>query len=197
MTIKRYDIINKLIEAKGYEKYLEIGVQYGVCFDNIFCKTKVGVDPKCDYPVTHPMTSDNFFKKNKELFDIIFIDGLHHSWQVMKDIFNALTSIKDGGSIVIHDCNPTDYHSQVVPRKTKVWNGDVWIAWVSWKSLFDEMSIINFVVDEDHGCGVVLIEDRPKIKKMPPIKAIQYISLDLHRKSLLNLITYEKFLTYL
>ena len=52
------------------------------------------------------MTSDAFFLQNKQLFDLIFIDGLHHSHQVLRDINNALRWLSPSGTIVLHDCNP-------------------------------------------------------------------------------------------
>ena len=38
--VNRYDIINRIIKAKGYKSYLEIGVQGGVCFQNVECQNK-------------------------------------------------------------------------------------------------------------------------------------------------------------
>ena len=39
--MQRFDIINNLIKEKGYKSYLEIGVQNGVCFENIVCEKKI------------------------------------------------------------------------------------------------------------------------------------------------------------
>ena len=75
--MQRFDIINNLIKEKGYKPYLEIGVQNGVCFENIACEKKIGVDPRANVPVDCKMTSDAFFAQNKERFDCILIDGLH------------------------------------------------------------------------------------------------------------------------
>ena len=41
------------------------------------------------------MTSDEYFKKFKDKFDLIFIDGLHHYNQVEKDIYNSLEILND------------------------------------------------------------------------------------------------------
>ena len=48
----------------------------------INCKKKVGVDPVSGGTIR--VTSDNFFRTNKEKFDCIFIDGLHKYAQVKK-----------------------------------------------------------------------------------------------------------------
>ena len=36
------------------------------------------------------MTSDEFFKQNEDTYDVIFIDGLHTSDAVYRDINNSL-----------------------------------------------------------------------------------------------------------
>ena len=67
-NIDRTDIINSLIQKFGYTTYLEIGVQNGVNFKRVICKYKVGVDPdpKVELYGVYKMTSDHFFKQNKE-----------------------------------------------------------------------------------------------------------------------------------
>ena len=71
-------------------KYLEIGVFQNAVFDTIYLSenNKYGVDPQSGG--NYKMTSDEFFSKNKILFDVIFIDGLHHYKQCQKDCINAL-----------------------------------------------------------------------------------------------------------
>ena len=99
----RYDLINTLIQKFGFKNYLEIGVSDpSECFNNVICENKMGVDPGLEFPdnpVKYPMTSDDFFssleKGNLDLdpgfrWDVIFIDGLHISTQVMKDVINSL-----------------------------------------------------------------------------------------------------------
>ena len=48
-------------------------------------------------------TSDNFFIKNKEKFDVIYIDGSHESMQVYKDINNAWNFLNAGGILICDD----------------------------------------------------------------------------------------------
>ena len=40
--------------------------------------------------------ANEWIRKNKETFDIIFIDGLHHYDQVIKDINNSLNILNKG-----------------------------------------------------------------------------------------------------
>jgi len=52
---------------------------------------------------TYTCGSNEFFKNNKEKFDIILIDGDHCYEQSKKDLENSLMSINEGGVIIIHD----------------------------------------------------------------------------------------------
>ena len=92
-------------------------------FDSVACLDKTGIDPFKGG--TLRMTSDNFFKKNKKKFDVIFIDGLHEYPQVKKDAENALRSLKDGGWIALHDFLPKNWKEGHVPRLNVTWSGDV------------------------------------------------------------------------
>ena len=49
------------------------------------------------------MTSDLFFSKNKQYFDIIYIDGWHGTDQVAKDIANSWKILNIGGIIICDD----------------------------------------------------------------------------------------------
>jgi hypothetical protein len=102
------------------------------------------------------MTSDKFFKKRPDgggKFDIIFIDGLHEYEQVLKDIKNSLDCLSKDGTIVLHDCMPTEERVQAVPRVQAVWTGDVWKAVVLFKDNYDEYTLR--VVDTDWGVGII------------------------------------------
>lgn len=155
----RIEVIQKLIDDNGYKSYLEIGYGSGECFEAIRCKHKICVDPHISAPNVKKMTSDYFFSDPGEIFDIVFIDGLHHASQVRKDIINASICLSNNGSIVLHDINPATKESQEVPCRASIWNGDVWRAWVGiqtkyrseqWKEVID-ISSYKF----DHGLGII------------------------------------------
>ena len=65
--MKRYEMINRVIESKGYTNYLEIGVWNGDTLKDVNSNNKAGVDPehydKCSL-VNYKMTSDNFFNNH-------------------------------------------------------------------------------------------------------------------------------------
>jgi len=47
--------------------------------------------------------SDNFFLENKVHFDVIYIDGHHKDFQVLKDCRNAWKYLKPGGILICDD----------------------------------------------------------------------------------------------
>jgi hypothetical protein len=196
--IKRYDIINYLIEKYKLINYLEIGVFKGENIREIKAIHKDGVDPGVEGytppEVNYPMTSDDFFKLIKghdEIkYDIIFIDGLHHADQVEKDIKNSLNHIIKDGFIVLHDCNPVSYEAQLIPRETIAWNGDTWKAFVDFKAHYPDMECS--VIDTDFGVGVIKVGEKEYTLQN---NIWNWDYFDKNRKQLLNLITWDEFKT--
>lgn len=171
---KRFDILNKLIKFRNYKKYLEIGCFENENFDKINIETKVGVDPVSGGTIRS--TSDDFFKTNKDMFDIIFIDGLHKYEQVRKDIFNSINCLNYNGAILVHDCIPLKLRDQMMPRSHYHWNGDVWKAIVEFRTL-KEVDIYTLLADE----GIAIIFKRNnrdhlniKINNFKKLKFIDY-----------------------
>ena len=189
--MNKADIINRIIKSNGAKKYLEIGTDYGINFSSIICEYKIGVDPKPNVPTTFHLTSDDFFDQNKENFDVIFIDGLHHADQVYNDIINSLKVLNKNGYIVCHDINPMTEELQIIPYRGGAWNGDCWRAFV--KLRMEKNDLEMYTVDTDHGCGIITRGYQTLLKINDPI--ITYNYLDQNRKELLNLISPEEFLS--
>lgn len=187
--MKRWDIINSFIDKLGYTRYLEIGTAAGTCFSKIKCKHKVGVDPKGR--VGLKMTSDQFFKKNKEKFDIVFIDGLHIDKQVDKDIRNSLRCLRKNGTIILHDCNPPTWKHQAVPRQQRAWNGTVWKSIVKLRVKNPNLHVL--VIDTDWGCGVIRRGSQELYTKEPLSKCLKWDYFMNNKKELLNLIQVKEF----
>ena len=148
---KRSEIINKL--TNNYDKYLEIGVEYGECFNETHFINKVGVDPDPKFSPKGDqklflLTSDDFFKQHITLmsndtknvnpfFDVIFIDGMHQTEYVLRDINNSMQVLNSNGVIFVDDILPFNYNEQLkIPIKHyyengvlkygENWTGDVW-----------------------------------------------------------------------
>ena len=193
--MKRTDIINSLITKHNYIHYLEIGVSTGENIRNVAINQQniIGVDPDIKSAATNHITSDEFFTTNKKIFDIIFIDGLHQDQQVDKDIINSLKFLNDGGTIVLHDCNPKleENTSEVSRPDVLNWNGSVWKSIV--KIRFNNPNISVSVVDTDFGCGIVQKGNQTLYTISPLEKCLNWEYFSSHRKELLNLITIDEF----
>ena len=146
----RFEIIQKIIDKKKYENYLEIGCDKDSNFSKIKVKNKIGVDPLSGGNVK--MTSNEFFKRNKNFFDCIFIDGLHVYEQVREDIRNSIKFLNPNGVIILHDCLPLKIWNQIVPQMYGHWNGDVWKAIVEARTM---NYIDTYTCKADHGLGII------------------------------------------
>lgn len=197
----RTEIINKYISKYKFEKYLEIGVGDGFCIEKVSAKYKDGVDPGVDPTyshscnlVNHKITSDEFFSsiENKNiLYDFIFIDGLHHTDQVDKDIYNSLKYLSLNGIIMLHDTVPDSYKSQLVPRAQVIWNGDVWKSIV--KLRYNNPNLEIFTIDTDCGCTILRRGKQSLYNKVPLIAALNWNYFCVNKKELLNLISVNEF----
>jgi hypothetical protein len=186
-------VLNTLADRFGYSSYLEIG--QGMAEDNldhIKCMIRIGVDPDPACNAAYCVPSDEFFEMNKAKFDLIFIDGLHHSDQVYRDILNSLDCLNDNGTIVVHDCNPINEGMQAVPRRQDHWTGDVWKAWARLRSERSDLEM--FVLKNGNGCGVIRAGEQATIK-LP--NSLDYRFLDENRHYILNFRTVNQFLVWL
>lgn len=158
----RQNIINNLIVKYNYKSYLEVGTQNpSSCFDAIKCENKFCIEP---FPwdsidkskINFIGTSDDYFEsiKNSDItYDIVFIDGLHHDDQVLRDIDNSLKHLSENGTIIVHDCLPKTESQQERNDHGGVWLGDVWKAIAYLRINRDDISIQ--VIDTDLGCGII------------------------------------------
>lgn len=151
--MKRHELINWFIKRFGYARYLEIGVDNpSANFDYIQAAHKVGVDPNKN--TTHRCTSDQFFAANTDVFDIVFVDGLHLKDQALRDVENSLRVLSDNGTIIMHDCHPYNrYVGGPVHEPGKSWYGTVWQAFAHLRATRADLDMR--VINTDCGLGVV------------------------------------------
>ena len=194
--MNRTTIINYLISKYKAKSYLEIGVWNGHNFDNIVCAKRIGADPspeKLKNPeLCKVMTSDEFFAQNTEKFDAIFIDGLHHADQVLKDLINATKCLNPNGFIVCHDMNPVTKRAQEIPYSGQgMWNGDCWKALVQFRQEQGFAYDVN-VINVDHGCGVITPKKHIEAIELFDVKELlTYENLEKNRAKWLNLIEFH------
>uniref|UniRef100_A0A6C0C3B4 Glycosyltransferase 2-like domain-containing protein n=1 Tax=viral metagenome TaxID=1070528 RepID=A0A6C0C3B4_9ZZZZ len=155
---RRCDVLNCVIRERSHTSYLEIGVENGFTFKEISVDNKLGVDPDPIYKGGDIVlkNSDDFFKENNKIFDIIFIDGMHQLEYVHNDFFNAIKCLTQTGSILIDDVLPMNereqykiplkhYYNNGILKYGEPWTGDVWkfIYFLFQHYQFD-FSIYNF-----------------------------------------------------
>lgn len=225
MSLTRGQIIQRLIDSKGFTTYLEIGVFKGKNFLPIKAKTKIGVDPHFRIKWTRKLawyfknatnrtaqyferTSDDFFSEvapgvlTKGKLDVCLVDGMHEYAYALRDVENALQYLQDGGVIVMHDCNPASAQAGCTFEEWKAgnfawnWNGDVWKSILHLRSQRNDIDV--FVLDTDMGLGIVA--KRPPQKQLnftlEQINNFTYDDLAANRKEWLNLKSAEDIFPY-
>jgi len=187
--IFRWDLIQFLINKYDYSTYLEIGCDKDQSFSQIKISHKVGVDPISGGTIRK--TSDEFFKNNKEKFDIIFIDGLHHYEQVIVDINNALSVLNDNGHILVHDCLPRTIAHQAIPRYRGSWNGDVWKSIVELRT---KKYLDVFTCEIDFGVGIIQKKINSNLLelKIDNFKNLKFKDYYHRNKEFMNVISYSE-----
>jgi len=209
----RVDFLNMIIEKMGYQKYLEIGIDNpDECFNHIKVDKKIAVDPYCEDTGCHKwnienvdefiknidgnhylLTSDEFFAKKRDTFDLIFIDGVHLEEQVDKDIQNALMKLRKGGLIVLHDTMP---HTEEVATPTPIpgqpWMGTVYRSFWKLRQFRSDLDLCTV----DRGTGFSFVRPGVNVPYSHPKYPNLHMSLmflNLHRTELMNVIPYERF----
>lgn len=151
----RIALVNYLVSQKPQCCYLEIGCFNDDLFHAVYAANKIGVDPVKGGTIR--ATSDVFFARCQDQFDVVFIDGLHTYEQVRRDVLNSIRCMRAGGWIALHDMLPTNWTENYVPRVTAdSWTGDVW------KVAFELMLTegLDFrIIDIDHGVGLCYVSD--------------------------------------
>ncbi|WP_082255075.1 class I SAM-dependent methyltransferase [Candidatus Pelagibacter communis] len=182
-------IVQDIINKQKFKKYLEIGCFDNELFDEIKIENKTGVDPVSGGTIR--LTSDQFFKNNKEFFDCVFIDGLHTYNQVKKDIKNSLDFLNDNGIILLHDCLPNNFYEQATPRCQWTWNGDVWKAIVECRT---DKHLDVYTCYADFGIGVILKRPNKNLLNYH-ISDFSKLKFDEYHKDpyhLMNIIEYDE-----
>lgn len=166
---ERFMIINSLTSPT--DKYLEIGVETGFTFEHTHFENKEGVDPdpKCDNSKIVRKTSDDYFACSEDKKDVIFIDGLHQSEQVIADINNSINLLNEGGKIFLDDILPLTHDEQLkIPRKHyyennilkygEPWTGDVWkVLYFILRNHSENIDFSYFYNGNYRGVGLLVI----------------------------------------
>ncbi|GAB2876284.1 class I SAM-dependent methyltransferase [Nocardioides pacificus] len=186
-VIHRAMVVRRLLSLYEEPRYLEVGVNKGHTFDRQSAARKVAVDPvflfdheaaeKADPTAEyHQVTSDEYFASivaPDELFDVIYLDGLHTFEQTLRDLTNALHHLQPKGLIVIDDVRPPTYLASIPDRQNfftvrswlgstdQAWMGDVYkLVWFI-DTFYPHLSFRT--IDNNHGQLVVWRERRAEV----------------------------------
>lgn len=194
----RQDVNQALLDRFTEPSYLEIGVDQGVTFDALKAARKVAVDPRFAFDVAtaranpanaaceyHEMTSDDYFlqvRQPEDLFDLIFVDGLHTFDQTLKDLLNATAATKPDGIIIVDDVIPNTYAASLpdldlsrrfwsaTNNPDGSWMGDVF------RLVFFVRSYMPFfryaTVAENHGQMIMWHANSPSPGSILPVEQI-------------------------
>ena len=146
-------------------------------------------------------------------YDVILVDSFHEYETTIRDLREACDLVQPNGTIIVHDCFPTD-EKIVEPRyKNGGWCGVTYKAYIDFVLAAPRLWFCT--VDTDFGCGVIRQRaqstryDRvmlPVVAESSKQLAIQdwkqagsdyskaFRLLQVHATTLLNLVTAEEFL---
>lgn len=145
-------------------------------------------------------------RRREQTYDLVFIDPFHTYECTARDMATAISILKPGGIIVIHDCNPGEMESTNPEFQAGAWCGQTYAAYVDF--VLSQTAITYYTVDTDYGCGVIKTQPgtRPDDQSMlvPRCIAQQWRSIgeeyrqrfrffESNKKQLLNLVPVGRF----
>ena len=167
----KFELINHIIQLNEYSSYLEIGLgpgatsfygdknRSGATWSEVNCERKMCVDvskfaPDLPYFIG---TSDEFFKHNNCVYDLIYIDGDHSAEQVSIDLDNSLSCLSPRGCIVMHDVNPLTEGGTAATA-----SGTAYKTFMITRQ-HDKLHSLCYKFTNDDTVGIVLQEPNPNV----------------------------------
>lgn len=120
----RSDVIAGFLALHEDCRYLEIGVDTGQTFHALNAERKVAVDPHFKFSPNpdlqgheyYEVPSDDYFGKiarESDVFDVIYVDGLHTVEQTLRDLLNAVDHLSQDGVIIVDDVIPSSFSASL------------------------------------------------------------------------------------
>lgn len=181
--------INRTAELTQALRYLEIGVATGRTFLNVNVMEKHGVDPKFRFGTADfaneqvrffEMTSDRYFTDvatRLDIFDIIFLDGLHTFEQTFRDFCASQAHAHADTVWILDDVFPNDVFSALPSQqralafrkqhglKSRDWHGDVFKCVFAINDFFPSFSFRT--VERGYGNPQTFLVQRPRTNFAP------------------------------
>jgi hypothetical protein len=188
--------INELSKRLMPQVYLEIGVEKGLTFFNVDATKKIAVDPNFRFNPKDfesesmhfkQMESDKFFESHDGTpFDLVFLDGLHHYEQTLRDLMNVLVYSHKNSVILIDDVVPSDVFSSlrahgdaIDTRKLHNLSGEAWHGDV-FKCIFylhDFLPALSYATIEEAGCNhQTVVWKKPRTEFKPLFNDLEKIA---------------------
>jgi len=162
-------LINHLAEVHGYRHYLELctlstGRRYAE-IDRSQLETCVRLMYRCpdDFddglPIDYRSSSLDIGECLKTIsdegrrFDIALVDSWHEYATSWRDLVEGFLLIREGGTLVVHDCLPPRSEIAVANYIPGEWCGVGYQAYVDFISQRRDLAV--YTVDTDYGCGVI------------------------------------------
>ena len=170
--LTKIEIVNRLGRRYGYRSLLEIssqstGFTAGAfdrdqfisyqrlvyrCGDDFLDGTAIAfrTDAECSHEITERLVRE---RGPENLYDAVFVDPFHTYESSMIDLLGAFALVRPGGTIVVHDCHPTDPEIVSPGYRFGIWCGVTYWAFLDF--VLGRAGIEYFTVDADYGCGVI------------------------------------------
>lgn len=215
--MRKYEIVNALIAANAYTRYLEICTPIaGQRFSRIDrgrlrCRHRLMYRCPPNFQDGSEITFRSADNRISHLldpalpYDLIFIDAHHTLDCSLRDLQTALEMLSPEGAIVVHDCSPNSKAVATPWFHPGSWCGVTYCAYVDF--VFSHPNLAYYTVDTDFGCGVI---KRASTSHALPSNSNELIHLwhlertrqpDMfdffrqHRQALLHLISVKDFLS--
>jgi len=164
-------LINFLCKKHSFNRYLELGVDIGLTYNQIdeyISKTGVDMNPNIakNYTSVQCCDTDTFFETNTKQFDIVLIDACHEKHQIHKDFENSFRCLSDDGIILIHDINPPDEKSTEL---TGFGNSFEW-----WVNMCEHYNLSTYVDFNNDALGIFYKNINPSLRSFIN-KEISYV----------------------
>lgn len=203
--MKRFDIINLLIERLSLTSYLEVGAGTGACFHEVQCQKKLGIDIGWGTPPLNPWILRYTSKQlalellqeaptpdAARLFDCVFVDASHDAEDVLLDLNYISKIVMNNSVILLHDVSPPDERWAGRAQNPTVpgWCGNVWRAYLG---AIHTKGIKGFSIDTDYGIGVLIV-DNPNLLTSIELSQVDENEFFLNKQEYLKAIDFKYFI---
>ena len=200
--VARVEVVQSVLNLFDDPRYLEIGVDSGETFRSVSAARKVAVDPHFKFAPPRDtaevkyvaQTSDAFFASCEigDIFDVVYIDGLHTLEQSFRDLVNSVSRLHRLGVLIIDDILPRSYHASLSPietafavrdylsqsgqasRSDNTWMGTVYKLAFVIDALFPQLSFATVL--ENHGQLIAWSEPRnPQVLSRRDFREIAFM----------------------